>query len=104
MPAVITKPELELEGTWEEILTHASELTGRKLRVLVLPAPPLPTENKSGENVQETNIPPQKEQALAQMRRWRETALTDEDMAVLNDMEEFTNAHRFTLRQNHLEL
>ena len=25
-----------IEGTWEEILTHASELTGRKLRLFVL--------------------------------------------------------------------
>ena len=104
MPAVITKPELELEGTWEEILTHASELTGRKLRVLVLPVPHLSTDSMIGENVQELNISSQNEQALAQMRQWRETALTEEDMTVLNDMEEFTSAHRFTLRQNHAEL
>jgi hypothetical protein len=28
---------LELEGTWEEILEHASELAGRRVRVTVLP-------------------------------------------------------------------
>ena len=27
---------LELEGTWEEILTHASEFTGRRVRLIVL--------------------------------------------------------------------
>ena len=28
---------LVLEGTWEEIATHASELKGRKVRLIVLP-------------------------------------------------------------------
>lgn len=28
----------QLEGTWEEILTHADELAGRKVRLIVLPA------------------------------------------------------------------
>lgn len=27
---------LELEGTWEEIVTHSSELAGRRVRVTVL--------------------------------------------------------------------
>jgi hypothetical protein len=27
---------LELEGTWEEILTHASELAGQRVRLIVL--------------------------------------------------------------------
>ena len=26
-----------LEGTWEEILTHASELSGHKLRLFIVP-------------------------------------------------------------------
>ena len=30
---------LELEGTGEEILEHASELAGRRVRVTVLPLP-----------------------------------------------------------------
>jgi hypothetical protein len=37
---------LELEGTWEEILSHGSELAGRRVRLLVLeeadPASPKP--------------------------------------------------------------
>jgi hypothetical protein len=32
----LTKQPLELEGTWEEIVTHANELTGRMVRVIVL--------------------------------------------------------------------
>jgi hypothetical protein len=31
---------IELEGTWEEILTHANELAGRRVRVVVLPGEP----------------------------------------------------------------
>ncbi|NET61615.1 MAG: hypothetical protein F6K47_37485 [Symploca sp. SIO2E6] len=27
----------ELEGTWEEIVAHAAELAGRRVRVIVLP-------------------------------------------------------------------
>ncbi len=27
---------LELEGTWEEVLTHASEFSGRRVRIIVL--------------------------------------------------------------------
>lgn len=29
---------LELEGTWEEIMQHASELAGRRVKLIVLPA------------------------------------------------------------------
>jgi len=28
--------QLELEGTWEEIVTHSAQLAGRKVRVIVL--------------------------------------------------------------------
>lgn len=31
------QPVLELEGRWEEILEHAAELAGCKVRVVVLP-------------------------------------------------------------------
>ena len=29
---------LELEGTWEEIVTHSAELSGHKVRVTVIPS------------------------------------------------------------------
>jgi hypothetical protein len=32
----MTTQLLELEGTWEEILTHASEFSGSRVRVIVL--------------------------------------------------------------------
>jgi hypothetical protein len=37
----MTAQVLELEGTWEEILTHASELAGRRVRVIVLADEPM---------------------------------------------------------------
>lgn len=30
-------PVLELEGTWEEVAAHASELRGQRVRLMVLP-------------------------------------------------------------------
>ena len=30
-------PALEFEGTWEEIAAHAPELTGQRVRLMVLP-------------------------------------------------------------------
>ncbi|MCS7209983.1 MAG: hypothetical protein NZ874_10485 [Fimbriimonadales bacterium] len=32
-----------IEGGWEDILQHAAELQGRRLRVIVLPEPNAPT-------------------------------------------------------------
>lgn len=34
----MTTPLLELEGTWEEIVTQIPDLSGQKLRVIVYPA------------------------------------------------------------------
>ena len=32
---------LEVEGTWEEVLAHSSEFSGRRVRVIVLAEEPL---------------------------------------------------------------
>lgn len=40
----MTSQPLELEGTWEEIVAHAPELAGRRVRLIVLPdVPEAPT-------------------------------------------------------------
>ncbi|GAB4187955.1 MAG: hypothetical protein Fur006_28200 [Coleofasciculaceae cyanobacterium] len=36
----MTSQPIELEGTWEEIVAHAAELAGRRVRVIVLPDKP----------------------------------------------------------------
>lgn len=33
----MTSQPIELEGTWEEIVAHAAELAGRRVRVIILP-------------------------------------------------------------------
>lgn len=39
---------LELEGTWEEIVEHADELVGRRVRLVVLPDQPADGNGKEG--------------------------------------------------------
>lgn len=43
----MTSQPIELEGTWEEIVAHATELAGRRVRVIILPdkAEPSPPES-----------------------------------------------------------
>ncbi|NEP13746.1 MAG: hypothetical protein F6K14_26800 [Symploca sp. SIO2C1] len=36
----MTSQPIEIEGTWEEIVAHAAELAGRRVRVIVLPDKP----------------------------------------------------------------
>lgn len=33
----MTSQPIELEGTWEEIVAHAADLAGRRVRVIILP-------------------------------------------------------------------
>ena len=44
----MSTPILELEGTWEEVSAHASELAGQRVRLTVLkPSPQSPQETNS---------------------------------------------------------
>ena len=38
---------LELEGTWEEIVTHSAQLTGRRVRLIILPNAADPESNEA---------------------------------------------------------
>lgn len=49
---------LELEGTWEEIVTHTPELSGRRVRVIVL-------SNETESSSPETETPTPKVQSTA---------------------------------------
>lgn len=42
---------LEFEGTWEEIVSHANELAGRKVRLTVLTSEPLTGNNDSDDDM-----------------------------------------------------
>lgn len=39
----MTSQPIELEGTWEEIVAHATELAGRRVRVIILSDKPEPS-------------------------------------------------------------
>ena len=83
-------PEAELEGTWEEILTHASELEGRRLRVIVLrdeERQPTPEGGDIGDPM------------LALLDEWERTPLTPEELQILDDLETHLANLPFHLRQ-----
>ena len=89
---MMPSPVLELEGTWEEILTHAAQLTGCRVRMTVL--------------YDRTQIPPDKPRLspenqgmLELLREWEQTPLTDEEQAVLDGLEQQLREEPFTLRQ-----
>ena len=44
-----------LEGTWEEVLTHASDLAGRRVRVIVLDSQEQQTIGASDEQAEQNN-------------------------------------------------
>jgi hypothetical protein len=87
----VTSDTLELEGTWEEIMAHAAELAGRRVRLTVLPdqseigpiPPPLSSKNQK---------------MLEWLDRWERTPLSEEEKAVLDGLEEHLNAQPFSLR------
>jgi len=43
----------EIEGTWEEILSHAEELAGHRVKLIVLDEPQAPTPNPDAGNLYE---------------------------------------------------
>ena len=59
----MTTPVKAIEGTWEEIVTHAPELAGRRVRVVLLPGDepvpdagvPAPDESPLGRALREIN-------------------------------------------------
>jgi len=82
----------ELEGTWEEILEHSSELAGHRVHVRVLPP-----ETQNG--ARESSIEAKNRAMKALLEEWNKSPLTEEERAVLDEMEAFNREHRFTLRQ-----
>ncbi|MBI3947437.1 MAG: hypothetical protein HY321_16055 [Armatimonadetes bacterium] len=85
-----------LEGTWEEILEHARELAGRRVRVTVL--------GKPGENPPaEAGLDERQRRMLAWLDEWHRTPLSDEERQVLDDFEQFRKEHPFQLRRLDLE-
>jgi hypothetical protein len=82
----------EFEGTWEEIMSHAAEFAGRRVRLILLPEGPEPS--PKGPPLDEKN-----ERMLELYREWQRTPLTEEEVAILDDFEQFRKEHPFSLRR-----
>ena len=97
MTDVITRPELELEGTWEEILAHAPELAGRRVRVIVLPT----SAHNGTYNKREQELPSaltaENQRLLAVLDELKRTPWSAEEMAALDGFEQFNKEHPITL-------
>lgn len=79
-----------IEGTWEEALARASELAGRRLRVEVL---------ELKVETDQSSLREKNRQMLAMLRKWEKEPLTEEEIRILDEFEEFRKTHPFTLRQ-----
>jgi hypothetical protein len=86
---VMAAPLLELEGPWEEILSHAKELEGRRVRVTVLPVG-----LDDGDRVP---LKAANQRMLAALEKWRQIPLTPEEREALDDFEQFQKEHPFDL-------
>ena len=81
----MSMPPWELQGTWEEILTHSDELAGKRVQVTVV-TPPKPTQ----EEIAET---------MALMSDLRNNPWTPEELKFFDDFEQFRKEHPFSLRK-----
>jgi hypothetical protein len=90
--SMMPSPVLELEGTWEEILTHAAQLTGLRVRVTVL-------YDRSEASPDKAHLSPENQRMLELLTEWEQTSLTDDEQAVLDGLEQHLREEPFTLRQ-----
>ena len=74
----------ELEGTWEEILTHSDDLAGHQVQVKVMEPKP------------ETLTVSQK--ILADGEEAKRIKLTPEDLKIRDEMQEFNRKHPVDFR------
>jgi hypothetical protein len=86
----VTSETLEIEGTWEEVMAHAPELVGRRVRLTVLPDQ---TKAAGG-----APLPPPNQRVLQLLEEWEREPLTEEEQAVLDGLEEHLRVHPFSLR------
>jgi hypothetical protein len=87
----VTSQTLELEGTWEEIMAHAAELSGRRVRLIVLPTA---SETAPGRSP----LSPSNLRMLDLLSEWERSPLTEEERTVLDGLEQHLKEQPFSLR------
>jgi len=84
---------MEIEGTWEQVLEHASELRGRRVRLTVLTTIEgglSPADVISGSDRQSRMV--------AAWDKYEQTRLTEEETAILDEFEQFRREHPIQFR------
>jgi hypothetical protein len=84
--------KVELEGIWEDILARSADFAGRRVRLIVYTDGP---EDTSGN----PPISPKNQRMLETFRKWQQTPLTAEEVAVLDEFEQFRDEHPLTFRR-----
>lgn len=79
---------VELEGKWEDILSHASQLKGRRVRVWVLSE-----QDENGSGSQPVSLKPENQAMLEWLSEMEPGDLTENELAILDEMEAFLKAH-----------
>jgi len=85
---------VEIEGTWEEVAARAEEFAGRRVRLVIFADAEAQTPVEGG-TLSEKN-----RRMLEWVRERETTPLTEEEVAVLEDFEQFRKEHPFSLRRN----
>jgi len=86
-----TQKATVLEGTWEEILAHASDLAGKRLVVTVLPG------EGAGEQPAGT-LRPENRKILDLLEEIRTTPLSEEEESAFDEWERNRDAYRLRFR------
>ncbi len=86
-----TETKLELEGTWEEVLSHSRELAGRRVRVVALPP-----ENEKPEG--DDGLSPDQRAMLDVLEEWKQDPLTPDEIEALEEFEAFRERHPIPFR------
>lgn len=77
----MSTPTFELEGTWEEIMAHADELAGCRVRLQVIPVGSEPKASVPA-------LTPANQRMLDLLDEWERAPLSADEQAVLDGLEE----------------
>ena len=82
---------LVIEGPWEEIQARSAELAGHWVRVTVV------YQTSTGDRERQP-LDPRNQRMLELLAQWEQTSLTEEELAVLDELERNLKEQPFTIR------